>query len=266
MGISKYLLLILAVLILSCSKNNKNIMNNIIEEGIDQKVEKLLGQMNLDEKIGQMAQVDYQAFEDFNDIKKYYIGSILWGGSSEVEVITADGWAKMSDSLMNYSLNTRLGIPLILGIDAVHGHNNVDGAVIFPHNIGLGCTRNPELVESAAMITAKEIAGTGMHWTFAPCVAVARDERWGRTYESFSENHEIVAELGAAAVRGYEGSNLSAKDAVLSCTKHFLGDGGTTDGIDQGNTACDEKNSKANSFTWICCCYKRKYRLNNGLI
>ena len=131
-------------------------------------------------------------------------------------------------------------IPLLFGIDAVHGHNNVEGAVIFPHNIGLGCTRNPELVEKAARIAAEEITGTGIHWTFAPCVAVARNERWGRTYESFSEDPEIVAMLGAAAVRGFEKGNLAAKDAVLSCTKHFMGDGGTTNGKDQGNTEVDE--------------------------
>lgn len=142
---------------------------------------------------------------------------------------------------MGYSLNSRLAIPLLLGIDAVHGHNNVDGAVIFPHNIGLGSSRNAELVEKAASITAKEVAGTGIHWTFAPCVAVGRNERWGRTYESFSENSELVAELGAAAVRGFEGEKLSANDAILSCTKHYLGDGGTTDAIDQGNTEIDEE-------------------------
>ena len=208
---------------------------------IDQKVKELLSKMTLEEKIGQMTQVDYAAFNDFNDITKYFIGSVLWGGSSEIDDISPKGWAKISDSLMYYSFKTRLAIPLLLGIDAVHGHNNVDGAVVFPHNIGLGCSRNPNLVEKAARITAKEIAGTGIHWTFAPCVAVARNERWGRTYESFSEDPKLVAELGAAAVRGLESDMLSNIDAVLSCTKHFIGDGGTTNGIDQGNSEMNEE-------------------------
>lgn len=204
-------------------------------------VNDLLSQMTLEEKIGQMTQVDYLAFTDFNDIAKYGIGSILWGGSSEVDNITAAGWAKATEELQSFSSKTKLKIPLLLGIDAVHGHNNVNGAVIFPHNVGLGCTGNPQLIEKAARAAAEEIAGTGIHWTFAPCVAVARNERWGRTYESFSEDPEVVAQLGAAAVRGLEKGNLSAKDAVLSCTKHYLGDGGTTNGKDQGNTEVDEE-------------------------
>lgn len=217
------------------------IPKHIDKEEIASKVNNLLSIMTLEEKIGQMTQVDYAAFEDFNDITKYFIGSVLWGGSSEIDDISPKGWAKISDSLMNYSFKTRLGIPLLLGIDAVHGHNNVDGAVVFPHNIGLGCSRNPILVEKAARITAKEIAGTGIHWTFAPCVAVARNEKWGRTYESFSEDPKLVAELGAAAVRGFEGDMLTNIDAVLSCTKHYVGDGATTDGIDQGNSEMSEE-------------------------
>ncbi|MCP5061803.1 MAG: beta-glucosidase [Ignavibacteriae bacterium] len=210
-------------------------------ENDDKKVEELISKMTLEEKIGQMTQVDYAAFTDLNDIAKYNIGSVLWGGGSEIEDITAKGWAKESEHLMNISLKTRLGIPIILGIDAVHGHNNVDGAVVFPHNVGLGATRNGKLIEEASNVIAKEIAGTGMQWTFAPCVAVSRNERWGRSYESFSENSELVAELGAASVRGLEGDDLKSKDVVLSCTKHFVGDGGTTNGKDQGNTECDEE-------------------------
>ncbi|MCB9250322.1 MAG: glycoside hydrolase family 3 C-terminal domain-containing protein [Ignavibacteriales bacterium] len=216
-------------------------LNDNSKEAIAKNVDDLLSKMTLDEKIGQMTQVDYAAFQDFNDINKYFIGSVLWGGGSEIDDLSASGWAKVADSIMTFSLKTRLGIPLILGIDAVHGHNNVDGAVIFPHNIGLGCMRNTELVDKAAGVTAEEIAGTGMHWTFAPCVAVARDIRWGRTYESFGEDPTLVAELGAASVLGLQGGDLSDGDAVLSCTKHFVGDGGTTNGIDQGNTEIDEE-------------------------
>ncbi len=210
------------------------------EAKIDVKLDSLLSIMTLDEKIGQMTQVDYLAFKDLNDIKKYFIGSILWGGNSEIDDISAKGWSKTADELQMYALQTRLKIPVLLGIDAVHGHNNVSNAVIFPHNIALGCTRNPELVEEAAHVTAKEVAGTGINWTFAPCVAVARNDRWGRTYESFGEDPVLVAEMGAAVVNGLEGE-LSNQDAILSCTKHFIGDGGTTNGKDQGNTECDEK-------------------------
>ncbi|MBK8947041.1 MAG: glycoside hydrolase family 3 C-terminal domain-containing protein [Ignavibacteriae bacterium] len=230
--------LMISIIILSCSNN---VVRKEKELSIDEKVKDLLSKMTLDEKIGQMTQVDQNAFVDYNDITKYSIGSVLWGGNSEIPDISSQGWANMADTLISYSLKTRLGIPIILGIDAVHGHNNVNNAVIFPHNIGLGCTGNPEIVEEVAQVTAKEIAATKIHWTFAPCVAVVRDERWGRTYESFSEDPELVSELSAAAVKGFEHGNLASQDAVLSCTKHFMGDGGTTKGKDQGNTECDEQ-------------------------
>jgi len=232
----KYSVTILTLILLTlviCAPLNNNPKEIFVDD--------MLSKMTLEEKIGQMTQVDYSAFEDFNDIEKYAIGSVLWGGGSEISDITPQGWANVSDQLQTYAGKTRLKIPLLFGIDAVHGHNNVDGAVIFPHNIGLGCTQNPELIEKSARATAEEIAGTGIHWTFAPCVAVARNERWGRTYESFSEDPELVAKLGAAAVKGFENGNLSAKDAVLSCTKHYMGDGGTTNGKDQGHTEVDEE-------------------------
>jgi len=124
----------------------------------------------------------------------------------------------MYDNFQEQALSTRLGIPLIYGIDAVHGHNNVAGAVIFPHNIGLGATRDPELVEEIGRITALEVAGTGIDWTFSPCLAVARDERWGRTYESFGETPELVALLGEALVRGYQGNQLSDRQTAMLLT------------------------------------------------
>ena len=130
---------------------------------------------------------------------------------------------------------------MLYGIDAVHGHNNIDGAVIFPHHIGMGATHDPKLVERAERVTAEEVAGTGIRWAFAPCITVPQDERWGRTYEGYSDNTALVSELGAAAVRGFQGEKLSAEPAsVLACAKHFIGDGGTTNGIDQGNTIYDE--------------------------
>ena len=125
---------------------------------------------------------------------------------------------------------TRLRIPILYGIDAVHGHSNVIGAVIFPHNIGLGCSRNPALVEKAARITAIEVRATGIQWTFAPCVTVPQDERWGRTYEGFGESPELARMLGGAAVRGYQGSDLKDPLSILACAKHWIGDGGTTFG------------------------------------
>ncbi|HLP16899.1 MAG TPA: glycoside hydrolase family 3 N-terminal domain-containing protein [Bacteroidota bacterium] len=208
---------------------------------VDPRVEAMLKKMTLEEKIGQMTQIDYAAIvANPADIAKYSIGSILWGGNSELADIGPSSWAATSDSLQRVSQLSRLKIPLIFGIDAVHGHNNVNGAVIFPHNIGLGATRNAKLVGRIARATAEEVKGTGIQWTFAPCVAVARNERWGRTYESFGEDPALVSELGTAYVKAVQGPALSGKTAVLASVKHFLADGGTTNGIDQGNTECDE--------------------------
>jgi beta-glucosidase len=207
------------------------------------KAEALLKQMTLDEKIGQMVQADYMAMKDLGDVAKYFLGSVLCGGGSDPSPDNLpESWAKANDDCQAESQKTRLKIPLLFGIDAVHGHNNVQGATIFPHNIGIGATRNPKLVEEAGRVAAREIVGTGMRWAFAPCVAVGQDERWGRTYESFSEDPKLVGELGAAYVRGLQGAKLSADPfSVLACPKHFLGDGGTTKGKDQGNTEVDEK-------------------------
>jgi len=205
----------------------------------DDRIEALLKQMTLAEKIGQMTQVDTAALPDKSHIQKYALGSVLSGGGSDPADNSAKGWLKLAEECQSWSQKTRLKIPLLYGVDAVHGHNNVLGAVIFPHNLGLGATRNPALVEQAARVTAKEIAGTGINWTFAPCIAVAQDARWGRTYESFSDSPDVVGELGAAAVRGFQG-NFTESGSVLACAKHFVGDGGTQNGIDQGNTAVDE--------------------------
>jgi beta-glucosidase len=235
-------LLILAVLIFGFSiKNVNNKQQPLPFSSHEQQVDSLLSIMTLDEKIGQMTQVDLYALSDTSDITKYFLGSVLSGGDSDPSNITAEGWADTYDHLQSYALKTRLKIPIIYGIDAVHGHNNVLGAVIFPHNIGLGCTRDPKLVEEAARVTAEEIAATGIDWAFAPCVAVARNERWGRTYESFGETPELVSEMGAAQVKGFQTDNLAGPTSILACAKHYLGDGGTTNGKDQGNTQCDEQ-------------------------
>jgi len=236
-----YFVVILLALI-SCRNSSINSFNQDELEEINKKVDALLSKMTLDEKIGQMIQVDRSAvINNPQDIKNYFIGSILSGGGSAPETNTPEAWANMYDMFQSYALQTRLKIPIIYGIDAVHGHNNVYGAVIFPHNIGLGCTRNPDIVEQVARATAIEVAATGIDWTFAPCIAVPQDERWGRTYEGFGETSELAEMMAAAAVRGYQTEILgSSNSSILACAKHFLGDGGTKDGKDQGDTQVDE--------------------------
>jgi beta-glucosidase len=194
----------------------------------DSKVRALLARMTLEEKIGQMVQAEQSALKELSDIENYFLGSLLSGGTSDPK--TGNGlrdWTDLYDSLQACTQKTRLRIPILYGIDAVHGHNNVLNATIFPHNIGLGCTRSPDLVERAARITALEVRATGINWTFAPCVTVPQDERWGRTYEGFGESPELARVLGEAAVRGLQGRNLRDPLSVLACAKHWIGDGGT---------------------------------------
>lgn len=213
---------------------------------IDEKVEALLSTMTLAEKIGQMTHPDSAALRGLEeDIKTYYIGAVLSGGNSDTADNSAVSFADQYNLYQTYASQTRLAIPLLYGIDAVHGHSNVAGAVIFPHNIGLGCTNNEALVEQAARVTAEEMAGTGMNWAYAPCIAVARDERWGRTYESFGETTELVRKLGVAHVKGLQGTDLSKRPNVVACAKHYVGDGGTNQGIDQGDTVLDEATLRA---------------------
>ena len=207
---------------------------------VEKRVDDLLGRMTLDEKIGQMTQADHGSLKSPSEVDALFLGSVLSGGDSELPDVTAKGWKTHTETLQKRALGTRLGIPLIYGVDAVHGHSNVKGAVVFPHNIGLGCTRDPKLVEDVARITALEVAGTGMHWNFAPCIAVTQDERWGRTYESFGETPELAVSLGSASVRGFQGADMSSPGRVLATAKHFVGDGGTRNGVDRGDTVADE--------------------------
>lgn len=210
------------------------------EGSVKQRVDSLISSMTLEEKIGQMTQVDITALVDPHDITKYKLGSVLIGGDSKIKENNPGAWADYYDTLQSYALRTRLKIPILFGADAIHGHNDVVGTVIFPHNIGMGCTRDEKLVEEEGRVTAEEMTGTGINWDFAPCIAVARDPRWGRTYESYSEDPQLVARMGAAFIRGLQGSRLSMCFSRLACAKHYLGDGGTTAGVDQGNTECDE--------------------------
>lgn len=209
---------------------------------VNGRVMDLLERMTLEEKIGQMTQADHAAVSNLEDVKSYFLGSILSGGGSDPASGNSPlNWVDLYDSFQSKALETRLGIPLIYGIDAVHGHSNVVGAVIFPHNIGLGATRNPELVRQASRITAVEIAATGIDWTFAPCIAVPRNEKWGRTYEGFGETSELAVMLGGPAVNGFQNDSLNSPTSVAACSKHYIGDGGTLDGIDQGNTLLSEE-------------------------
>ncbi len=215
---------------------------------IEQRVDDLLARMTLPEKIGQMTQVEKNSI-DPRDIDGMFIGSLLSGGSGYPSDNSAEGWAKMVDTFQEQALKTRLAIPLIYGADGVHGHNDLKGAVIFPHNIGMGATRDPNLVQKACAVTAQEMAATGVYWNFAPVVAVPQDIRWGRTYEGYSENTAVVTELGSACVRGLQGDTLN----VLATPKHFIGDGGTGWGtsttgnymLDQGVTQGDEAHLRA---------------------
>ena len=208
---------------------------------LDTRVRDLLARMTLDEKIGQMAQADSGAVADPADVQKYALGAMLSGGNSKPPENNPAGWLKMVNEYQSWALKTRLTIPLLYGFDAVHGANDVVGTVIFPHNIGLGATRDPALVEQAEHVTALEMAGTGIRWSFAPCIAVAQDERWGRTYESFGQSPDLVSQMAMAAVKGFQGKQLSDRpDSVLACAKHFIGDGGTQYGTDEGDTVCDE--------------------------
>jgi beta-glucosidase len=212
----------------------------------DHQIKPLLAKMTLEEKIGQMTQPEQSALKDQADIENYFVGSLLSGGDSDPkEGNSLSAWTDLYDRLQEHTKNTRLKIPLLYGIDAVHGHNNVLGAVVFPHNIGLGCTRNPALIEKVGRITAEEVRATGIQWAFAPCVTVPQDIRWGRTYEGFSEDPKIVRELAGPAVRGFQGTDLADPLAVLACAKHYVGDGGTEfgstrTGLDQGDTKVDE--------------------------
>ena len=191
----------------------------------DPQVTELLSRMTVDEKIGQMIQPELTPIlNEPGDMQKYFIGSVLSGGDSDPkEGNSLQAWTDVYDKVQSEALKTRLAIPILYGIDAVHGHSNVLGAVMFPHNIALGCTRDAKLVEKIGRITAEEVRATGIQWTFGPCVAVPQDIRWGRTYEGFSEDPRIVKSLGEATVRGMQGLDLSRPLSILACAEGRCG-------------------------------------------
>ena len=220
---------------------------------IAEKVSNILVQMTLAEKVGQMTQVDLRMFDDINDIKTYHIGSVLSGGSGAPKNNTPKDWLDMVNGFQKIAMGNRLAIPIIYGVDAVHGHNNLLGATVYPHNIALGAANDADLVFRVNKATAIEVAATGIHWTFSPCVAVPQDPRWGRFYEGFGQTSVIVNGLTTAAVNGYQAllKDTGGKQ-VAACAKHFVGDGGTiwgsgteVDGIhsyliDQGDVQLDD--------------------------
>jgi beta-glucosidase len=227
--------------------------------GVEERVQNLLSQMTLAEKIGQITQVEKNSISP-SEVQEYFIGSVLSGGGGNPTPNTPQTWSQMVRGFQEAALLTRLAIPLIYGSDAIHGHNNVKGAVIFPHNIGLGATRDTGLVERIGRVVATECAATGVRWDFAPAVSVPQDIRWGRIYEGFSENTDLVTALGTAFIRGLQNAEGKNIRGALASVKHFVADGGTkwankpsyqwvpnwghTDsslqGIDQGDADIDE--------------------------
>lgn len=210
---------------------------------VETRVADLLGRMTLDEKIGQMVQAE-RASVTPEDVLTYKLGSVLSGGGSFPSGKQSDStqakWAELVDSYQAGALSTRLGIPILYGVDAIHGNSNLIGATLFPHNIGLGATRNPELVEQIGVATAQEIKAAGTNWAFAPTIADPQNIQWGRTYEGFGDDQALVAEMGAAFVKGLQGETagqLKNVDRVVATAKHFLGEGLTDNGANQGNVS-----------------------------
>lgn len=216
---------------------------------IEARIDDLLAQMSVEQKVGQMVQAEIRWVEP-DDVRDYHLGSVLNGGGGypdENKYSSAGDWVGLADAFYEASMDTgdgRLAIPVIWGTDSVHGASNVFGATLFPHNIGLGAMRNPDLVRRIGEATAIETAVIGIPWTFAPTVAVTRDDRWGRTYESYSEDPEIVRSYARALVEGLQGelgSEGYLDDAhVLATAKHFIGDGGTNNGVDRGDNLAAE--------------------------
>lgn len=223
---------------------------------IQARVDKLVNQMTIDEKIGQMTQVEKGSIQP-GDITRYFIGSILSGGGGSPVPNTVENWAVMIDGFQKEALATRLSIPIIYGADAVHGHGNLYGATIFPQEVGLGATRDADLVRKIGQATAEEMLASGVQWNFAPVVAVPQDIRWGRTYESYSEDTQLVSNLASAYIQGLQSipSGFVPSETrslyALGTAKHYLGDGGTTFGtstqnimkpylLDQGDMRFDE--------------------------
>lgn len=210
-----------------------------LDRAIERRIDAIVAGMTIEQKIGQMTQPDIR-YVTPDEVRRYYIGSILNGGGAWPGMrkdATLSDWVALSDAYYRASMSTdmKAQVPVVWGTDAVHGHGNVMGATLFPHNIGLGAAHDPELIERIGRATARQVRATGITWVFAPTVAVAKDHRWGRTYESYSSDPQIVSRYAGALVRGLQGE-LRGDGDVLAAAKHFLGDGATFNGVDQGES------------------------------
>ena len=249
--------LIYSVLILimgSCSNTSQDpwtILEPLpLDPAIEAQIDEILPKLTLEQKVGQIIQADNSSVTP-EEVKKYRLGSVLSGGNSApgpLPYADADTWVEMADAYFEASIDTQgveIAIPIILGIDAVHGHTNLEGSIVFPHNIGLGAARNPDLIQEIARITAHELTVSGHDWTFAPTLAVPQDLRWGRSYEGFSEDPAIVNSYGDRIVIGLQGavgtSEFMGQGTVISSAKHFVADGATENGVDQGDAKITEK-------------------------
>ncbi|WP_166941335.1 glycoside hydrolase family 3 protein [Sphingopyxis panaciterrae] len=222
----------------------------ITDARIEAAIDALLARMTVEQKVGQLIQGDISTITP-KDLETYPLGSILAGGNSGPngnERSSAADWAKLVGDFRAVSMRAQangIAIPIIFGVDAVHGHNNIPGATLFPHNIGLGAARDPELIQRIGAVTAAEIAGSGIEWTFAPTLAVPQDLRWGRSYEGYASDPKLIAEYAKAMVLGLQGPLVAGKAVdgthVAATAKHFLADGGTFEGKDQGDAKIDEK-------------------------
>ncbi|WP_435995219.1 glycoside hydrolase family 3 protein [Brevundimonas sp. LjRoot202] len=210
-----------------------------LDQAMERRIAGIVAGMTLEQKVGQITQPDVR-FITPDEVRQYYIGTVLNGGGAWPDMdkhATVAEWAAWSDAFADAALATDMPvkIPLLWGVDAVHGHNNVSGATIFPHNIGLGAANDPDLIERIGRATARQVRATGITWTFAPTLAIGENRRWGRTYESWSSDPALVRRYGEAMVRGLQGE-LTGDGDVLASAKHYLGDGGTFNGVDQGQT------------------------------
>ena len=222
----------------------------ITDPRTEAQISALIARMSIEQKVGQLIQADISAIEP-DDLTRYPLGSILAGGNSGPygnERASAADWDRLVRAFRAVSLTPAangVAIPIIFGVDAVHGHNNIPGATIYPHNIGLGAARDPGIIRRIGAATAAEIAGSGIEWTFAPTLAVPQDPRWGRTYEGYSSDPALVASYGKAMVDGLQGQleagRAVAADHVAATAKHFLADGGTLNGKDQGDAILSEQ-------------------------
>ncbi len=218
-------------------------------DGVRARAKGIVATMTLEQKVAQMTQANIDSITP-EALKQTPLGSILIGGGAFLngnKYASTEQWLAALDDYHAAITDTSTGqpgIPLMWGVDAVHGHNKIFGATVFPHNIGLGATYNPTLVKTVSKITAEQVLATGMDWTFSPCVSVVRDDRWGRTYESYSESPEWVSQLGAASVEGYQGEpstkTVLSQNRIVATAKHFIGDGATEGGVDRGNTLASE--------------------------